>query len=683
MLFMAACQPSEPPLPTLVPVFTEEIAPTIEPSPTIILTPRPTQAVSIGSSITSLEQMAYLRIIHAAQDIPTVDVYVETTLFGPNISAGQIMGKTPILAGSYAVRFMARGASPDEVALTQTGITLEPDQSVVVLFAGTADAPTTRTYTEPTASLRAGESRVTFINAVPQGAGVTVWKDDLEATPPLGFGQQSDALIVSSGETILSFRSGEQTRASQNANLLERTAYTYVLTGTPGSSSIIGFNERITGKPSIRVINVSPEARAVDVYMDETPLVTNAAFAQTSQRQTIEAGTHLISVYPTGDNTTALLENQQINANADETISLIIMGKSDNLRLLTHRENLARTPISTARVSFVNALESVGFAAIGQNNALRDDVFEISYGQGSSVVEFPTGESSLFWQRVERGTPVDIVETAQNVSLEAGQSYLYVLTGNSEAPAIFSEEVGIDENSIAVVAGVEALPTSTVDPGVYIRFVNAMYEEPNIDILLNGLPVVTALEYAQASEMTVMPAGQYTITVQTSDNFRPVLVTTFIPPPPGYYTILFSGAMTHTQMQMVTDTDLSIADTTTPYVRLINLSSSERAEFGLVSTAPTESKTSAETPSARIADLPPVPEDIRTVIEGVSGANVSEQQRGPVTLRDLLVTYSQANRVAKRVHSVALSPGVHYDIVAFQVGGSSNIQVFILPYPQR
>src|SRR5687768_3504343 len=122
MILMAACQPADSPLPTVVSIETQEVAPTIAPSPTITLTPRRTQSVSLGNAVNDPEQTGYLRVIHAAPDIPSVDVYVETTLFNPNLGSGQVTGKTPILAGSYTVKFMPRGASSDQVALAQTGI---------------------------------------------------------------------------------------------------------------------------------------------------------------------------------------------------------------------------------------------------------------------------------------------------------------------------------------------------------------------------------------------------------------------------------------------------------------------------------------------------------------------------------------------------------------------------------
>lgn len=76
----------------------------------------------------------------------------------------------------------------------------------------------------------------------------------------------------------------------------------------------------------IRVLHASPDAPAVDVYLNDeiVDALTNVPFGVISDYLTVPAGDHNVKVYPTGDTTTAVIDaDVTLDANTSYTVAAI------------------------------------------------------------------------------------------------------------------------------------------------------------------------------------------------------------------------------------------------------------------------------------------------------------------------------------------------------------------------
>ncbi len=174
-ILAAACSTTpteEPTLPTraVVPSPTATLTPT--PTHTLTPTPRrtPEPTVILPESIAdNPADQVYLRVIHTAPDLETVDVYVERLSIATNLTFGMATGQAGIAVGDYTVRVVPTGNRFNESPLLETTLQLEGGQTRMLLLTGTPDALTLTSIPESTDPLRSGQARATFIHAVPGG----------------------------------------------------------------------------------------------------------------------------------------------------------------------------------------------------------------------------------------------------------------------------------------------------------------------------------------------------------------------------------------------------------------------------------------------------------------------------------------------------------------------------------
>lgn len=685
LIGIAACTPSVPEPPATIFELPSE-------TPTITPTPEPTSTPGIvpETIATDPNQQAYLRIIHAAPDTSSVDVNVEMLTIIRNLRFQMESGPLGLVAGDYALRVMRTDAAPDEnPILAETRISIAGGQTLLVVFTGTPDALTVSAFTESTEPLNANESRITLIHAVPGVSDITAQRNGFPIGPAVPFGQTSAPIVVPSQETTLDLVNGSTPLLSYPITLRERYNYTLVLVGSAAdlsNLSIIEFNNRAPGRVDIRAVNVvTPIDSVLDVYLDTVSLASHLPYGQASPRQPITDETYTLTVYNAGAdrNTATPLVSSQLSANADETITLVLLGSSDKIQVLTYRENLAPTSPNEFRIAFLNPLETVPVARITTTGGALPGVPDMSFAQSPFQTNLQAGTYTLYWNRVENSEPADVVEISENLEFEAGRNYLYILTGRFDnLPLILSDSVGIDETISDF--SVDITPSPTPEIPTQIRFVNGIANGTTIAFRVNGTVVIPEISFGLGSELTTVPSGDYNLDITLPGADSAITNTDAFFDIASRYTIVAYGPnIEEARLLVMPDFNLILGEQS-PHVRLINLSPSVDSKFTLAYGPPTS--------TARSGDLASFGEGVYRQsfsfgIEPLNAVNTTEAGSFsnvsliPAGTHNIYIIDTTVNQIAANIQNVTINETTHYDVFAFQERDSLRVRGFILAYP--
>jgi hypothetical protein len=110
-----------------------------------------------------------------------------------------------------------------------------------------------------------------------------------------------------------------------------------------------------SGGAKVRVVHASPDAPAVDVYLDGNKVLTNVPFFTASDYLDVPAGAHDIKVTPTGDANTAVIDAKGVTVEAGKMYTVAAVGKLADIKPQIYSDNLAAPAAGKAHVRVVHA----------------------------------------------------------------------------------------------------------------------------------------------------------------------------------------------------------------------------------------------------------------------------------------------------------------------------------------
>lgn len=110
-----------------------------------------------------------------------------------------------------------------------------------------------------------------------------------------------------------------------------------------------------TGSAKVRVVHASPDAPAVDVYVDGNQVLTNVPFFTASDYLDVPAGEHRFQVTPTGQPADAAVIDATATVEAGNAYTVAAVGEVANIRPAILNDNLAAPAAGKAHVRVVHA----------------------------------------------------------------------------------------------------------------------------------------------------------------------------------------------------------------------------------------------------------------------------------------------------------------------------------------
>ena len=392
------------------------------------------------------------------------------------------------------------------------------------------------------------------LNAVPDVEPVDVLIND---------NAQVTALASTATSGYVNFGSGTQdtkVRSSTTQSILLQTSLGYasgirntlILFGKRSAMATLLLPEDPTtpasGKTRIRVVDVAPDAGAIDVYLSPTDLpgagtaiLSSVTGGVVTSAAEVTAGNFRIIVTAAGTQEILFQSPNTYSFNAGNATSLVIMptqgGRLVNVDVLESGANGTSTYLANpnARMKAVNGVSDAGginFKVDG-NNVLSN----VPYTANSSYITIASGTHNVSVETTN--VPGTAIATLSNTFASA-RDYSVLAYGKQGAA------------SLVAFADDNTLPATNF---VKLRFVNALNDGQNVDVLVNFAQQASAIAPGKASAYTTVSAGtNYTIQFTTPGGVNVVAALTGVELDSlQIYTVYLFGSSSSAQAKLVRD----------------------------------------------------------------------------------------------------------------------------------
>jgi hypothetical protein len=321
-----------------------------------------------------------------------------------------------------------------------------------------------------------GKAHVRFVHASPDAPAVDITLPDGTAIfSDIEFKEVGTYTPVAAGTYDLEVRlAGTDTSVLDLMGLefMNKTVYTVFATGyaTGGTPALNAILSEDAGETRVRVAHLSPDAPAVDVWVDGAIAFENLAFEEVSDYATLTADSYFIEVVPTGETTPVVISaTLDLKANMDYTVAAV--NELASIEALVLEDDNTLPASNKAHVRFVHA----------SPDAPAVDI---------AVKGGPVLFSNIAFKEVGDYLPVD-----------AGTYDLEVRIAGTDTVALEVPGIALQELTVYTVfamglAGGE--PALTAVPSVDEQYAAALPETGSVDLMWLYVPLALAVGAALA-----------------------------------------------------------------------------------------------------------------------------------------------------------------------------------------
>lgn len=252
----------------------------------------------------------------------------------------------------------------------------------------------------------------------------------------------------------------------------------------------------------IRLIHLSPDAPAVDLVLDESILLQNTAYTESSGYIAIRPGSQTYAITPAGQPGTTVLETTETLAEGtDHTIFAV--GPLASLDTVFSTDDLNPDP-GMAKVRFIHAVPDAPAVDIRLDTAGGPTVFENR--EFGTITEFSSEMPGSYTFVVTLAGTFDEVIAFQPVELAAGEVYTIAAIGTLDETdnAPFGARAFSDREGGGAPIDLTPQPPAG---SARVRVLHTSYDAPAVDVLVDGTAAIQSLSYPSASAYQTVTAG--------------------------------------------------------------------------------------------------------------------------------------------------------------------------------
>lgn len=258
----------------------------------------------------------------------------------------------------------------------------------------------------------------------------------------------------------------------------------------PGATSAQSGNARV------RVVHASPNAPAVDVYVNGTRAFSNVSFFTASGYVSLPAGTARVQVTVAGAPLSTAVLDQPLTVTADTAYTIAATGLLANLQASVFEDDLAPPTVGRAKVRVYHFSPDAPNVDVSLPDN-TDLVSNLPFRQASSYLQVISGTYSL--KVTPAGSTTTVIDLP-NTRLEAGKTYSVFAIGQATStPATLRAELVVNQFA----------PTATAQ----VRVIHASPDAPNVDVYVDGAQVLANVPFFTASNYLTVPAGNRLVQV--------------------------------------------------------------------------------------------------------------------------------------------------------------------------
>ena len=293
-----------------------------------------------------------------------------------------------------------------------------------------------------------------------------------------------------------------------------------VLGGTWAASAA----PEVPGDARVRVAHASPDAPAVDVWVNGSLAFTDVAFAGVTGYASLPAGDYLVQVEPAGSaGSGPFVISATLSLAADTDYTVAAVNELASIEPLVLEDNNALPAAGNAHVRFVHA--SPDAPAVDITLPDGTPIFsDIEFKEVGAYTPVPAGSYDL--EVRPAGTMTSVLDL-DGLSFANRTVYTVFATGyaGGDAPAL---------NAVLVEDAGEAR----------VRVAHMSPDAPPVDILVNGAPAFEDVAFEEVTSYATLPSDSYFVEVVPAGAAGPVVISaTLSLDPNSDYTVVALGEL--------------------------------------------------------------------------------------------------------------------------------------------
>lgn len=310
----------------------------------------------LGASVFA-QTPSQLRVAHLSPDAPTVDVWVDGNRVLQNVAFKGVSNYLSLPAGSYRLQVSPAGAATPIVI--DATVMLEAGKAYTAAATGLLGANDLKPLVlVDDLGLDPAKAKVRFVHTSPDAPAVDIAvKNGPVLFGNVKFREAGNYLSVDAGKYDLEVRlAGTNTVALELAGveLIAGTNYSVFAVGQASNNTLAALPVIDQGTAQVRVGHLSPDAPAVDIWVNGDRVLQNVAFKTLSDYLNLSAGEYRIQVSPAGVATPIVIDaTVALEANKAYTVAATgLLGANDLKPLVLVDDRTADN--QKAKVRFVH-----------------------------------------------------------------------------------------------------------------------------------------------------------------------------------------------------------------------------------------------------------------------------------------------------------------------------------------
>jgi hypothetical protein len=450
----------------------------------------------------AFETNARVRIAHASPNTPNVDIYLDNAAEAAlsNVPFFTITDYLDLPASTSSVQVREAGTEASSTPALSETVSLMPGEAYTVgaigLLEDSSNPLTLTPYADDLSAPAEGQAKVRVFHwnpGVPE-VGVRV-ADGPELISALSFGNVSDYVAVDAGsytlEVFATVAPGTPAVTLPNVEFKAGLIYDIFATGT-NLDDLVLQSQITASEAKLRVAHASPDAPAVDVYLDggDTPVAAGVPYYTLSDYLSIPAGSRSVEIRQAGEPASSdpLLQSNFI-ARADKAYTLAARGLLNGdpaIGLSFYEDDLSAPMMNQSKVRVVH---------------LSPDAPTVD-------VRLPDGTVLIDGLAFTESTAITVPAGVYNllVTTDDGATEVTTVSGIEFRPGQITEVFAIGQVADGSSNAFE-LSTNVIDTAARVKFVHAALNVGAVDVYVNGAPLVQGVDFFGRTGFRWLPPG--------------------------------------------------------------------------------------------------------------------------------------------------------------------------------
>ncbi|GEM_PF-156337 len=467
-----------------------------------------------------------LRLIHTTYDAGAVDLIVDGGVTISNLTYGFSSSYKAINSGTRNITVTSTGTSSPALFDLNLDVAANDDYTIVAVD---VLSQIEAIYTIDDLTPSVSGAKVRLIHASPDAPAVDIKLNSGSGTTVFSnstFKSISDYTEIVPGTytfVVTPSGSSDELRIFNAMTLEAGKIYTVLITGTFDNTDLFPLTAKIlydnfgiyfdngygneyamlTPKQSkLRVIHNSYDAPAVDVQIDGLGAFSNLAYGISSGYAGINTGTRNITVTQTGTTSPALIDvSPTFAAGIDYTIFAV--DELSSIAAIYASDNRTLPASGFTKFRFVNAVSDAPNLDLKKSTtAMTDTLFanvpftgiraykQIGYGDFTFVLTEASSTQDLY--------------IFQPIAMERNMIYTVVAQGTLDTTDAYPFRLRIYADNDAGITYRDAV---LVPPKAKIRVIHTSYDASAVDVRLDDVVTMAALNYGNATTYTMVNSG--------------------------------------------------------------------------------------------------------------------------------------------------------------------------------